>query len=171
MSYEDDRNIIRYLLQNAKLLEELHLSVAYGTSLEELLYPSLSARTLKVLDLTVPLYDEENSIILGGICEELEALAGHNMLETLSFKVHVFFARAEDFVGSTIQKVEKVLVRPGWPTLRRVSLEGSIAHSGAARELCETLQSLPDKYLVHLSNLESIAFDYSVYLARRQIHS
>ena len=166
--FEDERNTIRYLLQNAKLLEELHLSVVHGTSLEGLLYPS--ARSLKVLDLTVSLHDKVNSVILGGICEELEALVGHNMLETLSLKVHVFFARADVFVGSTIQKVENVLVKPGWPMLRRVSLEVSIARSGAAQELCERLQSLPDKFLGHLSNLDSVAFDCSVYIARRQIH-
>ena len=47
--------------------------------LHEILSPC--ARTLKVLDLSVYLH------ALGGICEELEALAGRNMLEALSFRV------------------------------------------------------------------------------------
>ena len=53
---EDERNI-RYLLENAKLLEKLHLSVGLGKSLAEL-HDNLftSARTLKVLDLTLSLH-------------------------------------------------------------------------------------------------------------------
>jgi hypothetical protein len=50
-----------------------------GASIHDILY--LSARTLKVLELTVPLQ-------LGGLCEGLEAMAGHtNMLETLSLEL------------------------------------------------------------------------------------
>ena len=78
--FEDNRNIL-YLLQNAKLLEKLQLSVVRGQSLVGLL--SASAPTLKVLDLSV-------SFLWDGIlrtCEEPEALAGHNML--VDFKVRV----------------------------------------------------------------------------------
>ena len=161
--FVNKRNI-EYLFQNAKLLEELHLSVVHGTSLVGIL--SLSVRSLKVLDLSaVPLRDEGTFVILGGICEELEALAGQNMLETLSLEVRVSSRRTEDFVGYTIQQLEKVLVKPGWSMLRQVSLKVSIMRptSTISQTLCETLQSLPDKYLSHLSNLESVAFDYSVY--------
>ena len=157
--FEDERNI-RYLLQNAKLLEELHLEVAYGRSLVGFLFPN--ARTLKVLDLTVPLNNETNSVFLGGFCEELEALVGHNMLETLSFTVRVFALEEEDFVGSKIQKVEKVLVKPGWSKLKQVSFRVSTGRFGGARTLSKALRSLPDKYLSQLSKLESVAFDYSV---------
>ena len=155
-----DKRNIGYLFQNAKLLEQLCLSVVHGASLAGILSPS--ARALKALDLSVSLCDSNRSIVLGGICEELEALAGHNMLETLSLIVHVFSLRTEDFVGSTIQNVEKVLVKPGWSMLRHVSLEILIARHAASRKLCKELQSLPDKYLSRLSNLESVAFDYSV---------
>jgi len=62
--------------------------------------------------------------------------------------------------------VEKVLVKPGWSALRQVSFKvlipGWPAESSA--ELSEMLQSLPDKYLSHLSKLESVAFNYSVCL-------
>jgi hypothetical protein len=151
----DERNI-RYFLQNAKLLEKLHLSVEIGRSLVELhdiLSPS--ARTLKVLELTVPLHDTWSSVFLGGLCEELEALAGHNMLEALSLKVHVDGLETEDFIGFIIQKVENVLVKPGWSALRQVSFKvlfkpGSRwtwTRDGA--KLSMALQSLPDKYLSH----------------------
>jgi hypothetical protein len=93
--FEDERNI-RYLLQNAKLLEELHLSVGHGRSLvglHDILPPS--ARTLKVLGLKVYLYDDQ--LYLAGICEELEAMAGDNMLEVLSFEIFIGVFGTMDF--------------------------------------------------------------------------
>ena len=89
--------------------ERLHLSVGIGGSLvvdlhDIFLSPIIC--TLKILDLTVALYD--NSVVplpLAGLCEELEAMAGHNMLEALSFEVHVDVHET----GSTIQNVDKVL--------------------------------------------------------------
>ena len=156
---EDEQNI-RYLLQNAKVLEKLHLSVVYGRSLVGLL--SLSARTLKVLDLSVSLW--EHPLFLEGICEELEALAGHNMLEALSFVLHVGVNDTEDFIGSIIQKMGNVLVKSGWFALRQVSFKLPLARFRNSRQLCEALQSIPDKYLSHLSKLKSIAFDYTAYV-------
>ena len=74
---------------------------------------SLSAHTLKVLDLTVFLYDSVP--LLEGFCEGLEAMAGHNMLEALSFETRVHGLYMDSvFVGSsTFQKVENVLVNLG----------------------------------------------------------
>ena len=165
--FEDGQNI-RYLLQNAKSLEKLDLSVSRGQSLEGLLSPS--ARTLKVLDLSVPLWD--GSFILGGTCEELEALAGHNMLEAFKLRVQIDSDNAistEGFIGSIFQKVESILVKPGWSALRRVSFKVPISgwnRGNTATKLCEGLQSLPDKYLTgsRLSKLESVTFNYEAYL-------
>ena len=161
--FEDNRNIL-YLLQNAKLLEKLQLSVVRGQSLVGLL--SASAPTLKVLDLSV-------SFLWDGIlrtCEELEALAGHNMLE--DFKVRVVVGvdltnSTERFrvIGTIFQKVEDVLVKPGWSALRQVSFEVRIlGWNERSSEMCEALQSLPDKYFSHLSKLEYITFNYSAYI-------
>ena len=160
---EDEQNV-RYLLQNAKLLETLHLLVDLDRSLIIGLL-SLSARTLKVLDLTVSLYHSS----VGGLCEELEAMAGHNMLEAFSFEVHVEYLGndTEEAIGSTIQKMEKVLVKkPGWSVLRQVSFKvtcSRVSWSDKAK-LSEALQSLPDKYLSHLSKIDSIAFNYSAHV-------
>ena len=160
---EDERNI-RHILQNAKLLEKVDLSVFGTRSLVGIL--SLSPLTLKVLHLSVDLHNREPVPLggrLGGLCEELEALAGHNMLEALSFALTVDGNETEDSIGYVMQKVEKVLVKPGWSALKQVSLKVSIASSENSVKLCEALQSLPDKYLSHLSKLESIAFNYSAY--------
>ena len=164
--FEDEQNI-RYILQNAKLLEKLRLSsVARGQSLEGLLSPS--ARNLKVLDLSVPLWDG-NSIFLGGTCEGLEALAGHNMLEAFKLCVGINSDVTEGFIGSILQKVENILVKPGWSALRRVSFKVQIIrrYQENATRLCEalqSLQSLPDKYFSHLSKLESLTFNYQTEL-------
>ena len=127
---------------------------------------SLSACTVKFLHLSVCLCQRHGSVFLGGICEELDAMAGHNMLEALSFQIVVEFDvdTTEDFVGSTIQKVENVLVKPGWSGLRQVSFKLQIRVLRNSLKSCEGLQSLPDKYLSHLSKLESLTFNYSVSL-------
>ena len=95
-------------------------------------------------------------------------MAGHNILEALSFQigVAVVYDATEDFVGSTIQKVENVLVKPGWSGLRQVSFKLQINWN--SRRLCEALQSLPDKYLSHLPKLESVAFNYSADIVPRR---
>ena len=156
---EEKRNI-RCLLENAKLLERLHLSVDIGLSLVGVL--STSARTLKVLDLTVSLY-QYRVPPLAGLCEELEAMAGSNSLEALSFEVRVDAHHSEDFIGSTIRKVENILVEPGWSALRQVTFKLPVKRWAESAELTEALQSLPDKYLSHLPKLESVAFNYSAY--------
>jgi hypothetical protein len=167
--FEDVRNI-RYLLQNAKLLEKLDLSADLGFSGMGL---HLSP-TLKVLNSTVLLYNYSTSLPLAGLCKELEAMAGHNMLEALSLEISIDGYETKDFMGFIFQKVEEALVKPGWSTLRQVSFKVSIAccfvSRGHSAKLCEELQSLPDKYLGHLSKLESVAFNYSANVGKCVYH-
>jgi hypothetical protein len=163
---------IRHLLENANLLEELHLSIFCGQSLvrlHDILSPTSSARTLKVLHFTVSLFDKSLRLNqrFAGLCEGLEAMAGDNMLEVLSFDIDVDLHDTEDSVGCEVQRVEKVLVRPGWSALRQVffklKIPGRALHCGRnSARMCKALQSVPDKYLSHLSKLESVAFNYSV---------
>ena len=160
---EDEQNF-RYLLQNAKLLEKLHLSVgpSSGGTVVGFLSP---ARTLKVLDLSMALYSTGiNGMPLGGLCEELDAMAGHNVLEALSCDIRIDQYYTIDIIGSVIQDME-VLVKPGWPALRQVSLKVSCRAAmmeSIYRMFFEELQSLPDEYLSRLSKLDSVAFNYSV---------
>ena len=159
----DERNV-RFLLQNAKLLEKLHLSVRCDWSLERLHdVISTSIRTLKILGLTVPLYSFLGSVRLplGGLCEAVEAMAERNILETLFFEVAILGFETIDYIGPTIQKVEDVLVGPGWSALKQISFKVSCEQLTTS-DLCEELQSLPDKYLSHLSKRESVAFNYSL---------
>ena len=168
-----NKQSIRFFLQNAKSLEKLHLSSIGDQNFEELHdILSASAGTLKVLELTLSLYEDDDGSVnlpLEDLCEELEAMAGHNILEALSFEVEVRRDETADDIGSMIQNLENVLVEPGWSALRRVSFKVPVAcclvqDSGWLSEDIESL--LPDKYLNNLSNLESVTVDFSSYVFR-----
>ena len=164
---EDEQNI-RYLLQNAKLLERLDLQLGFDQSFVRLLAPS-ACTSLKILDLTVSLQGDSPFEPLAGLCEELEMMARHNnKLEALSLELDVEGHETEDFIGSMFQDVEKVLVKPGWSALRQVSFKVAIGccleSKKVTAELSNALQSVPDKYLSHLSKLESIALSFSAYV-------
>ena len=131
-------------MQNVKLLEKLQLN--FGRSLEGL-YDILSprVRTFKVLDFAVSLYDESPGLslplLLVGLYNELQAMAGHNILEALSFEVNVDGCETEN--SSILHNVENSLVKPGWSTFRQVSFKLSITFCLVSRR---TAQSFPRRY-------------------------
>ena len=162
--FEDEWNI-RYLLQNANLLEGLRLRNDLGQSivgLHDILSPI--ACTLKVLHLTIPCFSGAGSDLFSSawrFCEELEAMAGHNVLEALTFEIGVDGSESEDSIGNIIQKVGEVLVKSGWPALRQVVFEVAYLRMDSAK--LEALRSLiSEKYLSHFSELESVAFNFSI---------
>ena len=160
MRLQDERNI-RYLFQNAKSLETFQLYNGNQSlvGLHDIL--SLSARTLKVFDLSVSL--SHNSLALPGLREELEAMAGRNIVEAFSFEVRVDDDVTEDLVGEIFRQVEEVLVKPGWSAsaLKQVSFKVGIRPTKYSAKFSEALQSLPDKYL---PKLQSVAFNFSAYV-------
>jgi len=166
----NDEENIRYLLQNAKLLERLHLTVEHHEDLMGLHdIISTCAPTLKVIDMSISFYDNLDLPPLTVLCEELEEMAGHNSLETLSFKIQLGGDETEDSVGSAVQNVAKILVNPGWSSLRQVLLQISIPCCRGVpwednTEFSEALKSLPDKYLSHLSKPKSVTFNYSAHV-------
>ena len=95
LGWSTNKEDVQYLLQNSKLLENLHLSADTSRlrhhmqlklkGLHEILSPS--AGTLKVLALTIPfpycLIPRDRRLAV--LCEELEAMAGNNILEALQF--------------------------------------------------------------------------------------
>ena len=162
-----DKQNIRYLLQNAKLLEKLHLSLVSPDQSFEGLHDILSASACTLNDLSISLCPGIH-LRLEGFCEALETMAGRNMLEALSLEVNVYRYMTADPIGSFIQSVEKILVKPGWPALRKVSFKVPVVYyvedEDFAEELARKLQFLlPDTYLSHLSKLESVALNVSSY--------
>ena len=169
---------VRYLLQNTKLLEKLRLYTINPYQTFEGLHDTFpaSAGSLKVLALSLALYGSYNSTIhppFKGLCELLEAMTGRNMLESLTLEVKVYRYETADDIGSRIQSVEKILVNPGWPALRQVSFKVPVSCCAPRKstelvgELVVKLRILlPNKYLSHLSKLDSFAFDFSSYVFR-----
>ena len=72
----------------------------------------LNARTIKVFDLSVSLFSKRN--VYKGLWGQLEAMAGRNTLEAFFFEVRVNDNVTEGLVGSILQQVEEVLVKPAW---------------------------------------------------------
>ena len=124
----------------------------------------LSARTLKVFDLSVSLTND--SLASTGLLVELEAMAGRNMLEAFSFDLWAGENVKVNVVGSIFRQVGEVLVKPGWSAsvLRQVSFKLGIRPTKYGAKLSKATQSLPDKYLSHLLKLESVTFDFSAQL-------
>jgi hypothetical protein len=161
IDFEDKQNI-RYLLQNAKLLEKLHLTVKRGRlwGLHDILFPPIAC-ALKFLDLKI----YTCGLQLPGLCEELEAMAGQYELEALSIEIYLDGHGEEDSIGSIIQNVEKILVKPGWSALRQVTFKVVIGILGNGVKLYETLQSsLPDKYFSYF--LKFVAFSETIYVVQ-----
>ena len=164
----EDKSRFRYLLQKAKLLEELRLEDGLKggiVGLHDILSPT--ACTLKVLHLTssflFPIFDV--STPARQFCEELEAMAGHNVLEALSFAINICSSEktendADDFVGTIIQNVGEIVVKTGWSDLRQVSFK-VVRHARKGRAKLKALQSLTDKCLDHISKLESVQVTFS----------
>ena len=129
---------------------------------------SLSARTLKVFDLSVLFFI--SPVTLAANLQD----SGKNwkpwrdaiLLEAFSFEVQVNDNVTEDLVGSIFRQ-EEVLVKPGWSAsvLRQVSFKVGIRSTKYSQgaKLSEALQSLPGKYLSHLLIHKSVAFNFSAY--------
>lgn len=91
-----------------------------------------------------------------------------NVLEALTFAVEVDGYETEEYIGSIVQKVEEVLIKPGWSALRQVTFKVEIACCLVPREdsakLSEVVQSLPDKYLSRLS--KQFEVNYSAFVVK-----
>jgi hypothetical protein len=87
------------------------------------------------------------------------------VLEALSFEVHVIRNESAGDIGSKIQSVEKVLVKRGWSSLGEVTFKVPV--TCCLVEGYSELQSLvPNKYLSHLSKLESVTLNFSSYVVK-----
>ena len=163
------------LLQNAKLLEKLHLQVRSDQPLEGLHdILSASARTLTGFGLKVLIYvlnedetyGDEFAQPFEALWEGLEALAGHAMLEVLMFEIQIVsdYHETEVAIGFFIENVEKVLAKPGWSALRQVKFNVPVAPC-LVKEKAEflSLQYLFGGYLSYPSKLEYVAFTFSGY--------
>jgi hypothetical protein len=162
---KEDRWAFGQLVLNARFLQKLELSLGINecsVGLHRLLSPR--ARTLKYLEVSLHVHTGgPERLPLGGLCRELEAMAGNNILEALCFVIYIEVDDTEETIGPTIQNLETALLKPGWSTLRRVSITLICTDSVSVEEgtkINDGLQSLSDNYLSQLS--EAVELEYIV---------
>jgi len=162
----EDIRVFQYFIQNARFLETLHLSITQSYTvmgLHAVLAPR--ARTLKSIELSASLETVIGNVRLplAGFCKELEAMAGRNILEEVVFELFLDVKDKEESIGPIVQNVERAVLRPGFPALRRVIFKFHCLERRSERdaaELTEALESsLPEKYLSHLLNHPYIDVD------------
>ena len=125
--------------------------------LHEILSPR--ARTLKVLDFTVSFNEFPDLPLPLRLCDELEAMARHNILEALSFEVDVDSDgyKTEKLIGSKIQNAVKVPVKLGWSAFVTTgSFKDSIAWRTAKSCPRRRYSLYPINILVTLKSMLSI---------------
>ena len=91
----------------------------------------------------------------------MEAMEGHNVLEVL------VVGDGTGSIGSKIEKIEKVLVKPGWSAFRQDSLKFSVACCQALREVSAKLSwtsTLISINILATFQFESFSFSFSVYV-------
>jgi hypothetical protein len=79
-----------------------------------------SLQTLTRMELVITEVEEDDDP-LAGLCDELAKIAGNNKLESLEFEIDI--QRDKDCpTGDEWGRLEKVLLKPGWPMLKHVSV-------------------------------------------------
>jgi hypothetical protein len=89
--------------------------------------------------------------MLVGLCEELEALAGCNVLRVLNFKFTVDGCESKTWLKDAFERLEEVLMSTGWSALKRVFVEIRLGCCSRQGERLH-LESLPELYLSRLSS-------------------
>ena len=80
-----------------------------------------SLQTLRRIEFNIGTIDGVNDDPLAELCDELEDISGKNRLE--SIKIQVYVQTDEDCrTGTEWGRLEKVLLKSGWPMLKHVSL-------------------------------------------------
>ena len=127
----------------------------------KMIAPSL--QTLRRVHLTL-VVDEESEDPLAGFCEELEAISGENQLESIEIVTdfRVFRVSEDSQSGAdTWSGLEKVLLQPGWPTLKHVSLLIIIYRKNDSL-FKVALERLREKQFAGLMSSNNIDFQFSI---------
>ncbi|KAF8908104.1 hypothetical protein CPB84DRAFT_1959299 [Gymnopilus junonius] len=130
-------------------------------TLADLLRPSI--QTLKHVRVGLHI-DDVDIDPLGGIPAQLEDIRQNekNVLETLDIFVLVQ-TDSDCRTGDDWGKLDEVLTKSGWPSLKKVSLTIEIASFGRqGQTLDEALRKLPETQFARLSKSESIEFKFDI---------
>jgi hypothetical protein len=125
----------------------------------EVVTPSL--QRLKRVHLSF-IIDEDSEDPLAGLCEELEEISGKNRLESIEILINLRLKADEDYyTGDTWGKLERVLLQPGWPMLKHVSLSIIICRENNS-PIKAALERLRETQFVGLMSSKNLDFRFSI---------
>ena len=122
-----------------------------------------SLRTLRRLELVIFIDGVSDPDPLVGLCDELENILGKNRLESLDIKIEVSTDR-DCQTGDEWGRLEKVLLKSGWPMLKHVSVAiVMFAYSRLEDGPFEiALENLPQTQFTGLVSSKNLDFRFSV---------
>jgi hypothetical protein len=123
--------------------------------LAKALTPSL--HTLRRVHLNIT-SDKSGEDPLAGLCNELEEILEINNLESIEIQMRTDEIRQ---TGDEWGRLEEVLLKPGWPKLKRVSLAINIYGDFVVWEIL-ALKSLPYTQFTALASSKNFDFHFSV---------
>jgi len=89
--------------------------------LAKMVTPSLETLSRVCLEMTV--FGSLSADPLAGLCDELEHILGKNKLESLDIEIGVLANNDDCQISDDWARLEKILLlQPGWPVLKHVSL-------------------------------------------------
>ena len=104
---------------------------------------------------------EDSADLLAGLWEELEEISGKNRLESIEIEIDLL--ADEDYHTGDWDawgKLERVLLQPGWPMLKHVSL--FIFYRADDSLLKAALEHLRETQFARLMSSENLDFQFSV---------
>jgi len=156
---------IREIFRISQQLTDIRIEAAdvcfRAMELAKTITPSL--RTLRRLELVILIDGVSDPDPLVGLCDELENVLGKNRLESLEIKIEV--STDEDCqTGDEWGRLEKVLLKSGWPMLKHVSLDiVMFVYSRLEDGPFEiALENLPQTQFTGLVSSKNLDFRFSV---------
>lgn len=121
---------------------------------------SVNARNLKTLQVVTVLNGRQSHplSLMAGLCNELEALAGNKVLQTLKFTFNMGGCESKAVVETAFSRLEEVLMDRGWSALMHVSIEIKVMCCLWVAGRVE-LKSIPDMYLGRLSSRKILYYN------------
>jgi hypothetical protein len=110
--------------------------------------------------LTFDIDDEDCEDPLAGLSKELEEISGKNRLESIEISIDLQ-ADADYQTGDTWGKLERVLLQPGWPMLKHVSLSITI-NKETDSPIKAALEHMRETQFAGLTSSKNLDFRFSI---------
>jgi hypothetical protein len=137
--------------------------IAWNDVFQELGFAKMvtpSLQKLKRVHLTFAM-DVYHGDPLAGLCEELEEISGKNKLESIEIVIDLQ-ANEVCHTGDKWGKLERVLLQPGWPMLKHVSLSITL-YRKKYNPLKAALERLRETQFARLMSSKNLDFQFSIF--------